>query len=132
PTESAQPSAAPTNLSVPAPMARARPVQEHSAQAKPEASRVPPLDSHVATGPSPAEVSATDRLQSRASRAEQAEPSIVADEEVVTLSPNAAPHVQTHQARTLEAAPPEPEVSAEEGAGGAAGEALRAARLDCS
>ena len=130
PPEFAQPSAAPANLGVPAPMARARPVQEHSAQAKPEASQVPPRDPHVATGPSPAEVSATDRLQSRASRAEQAEPSIVADEEVVTLSPNAAPHVQTHQARTLEAAPPEPEVSAEDGAGGAAVEALKASRLD--
>ena len=130
PPEFAQPSAAPANLGVPAPMARARPVQEHSAQAKPEASQVPPLDSHVATGPSPADVSATDRLQSRASRAEQAEPSIVADEEEVTLSPNTAPHVQAHQARTLEAAPPEPEVSAEDGAGGAAVEALKASRLD--
>jgi hypothetical protein len=57
-------------------------------------------------------------------------PSIVADEEGVTLSPNAALHLQAHQPRTLEAAPPEPEVSAEDRAGGAAVEALRASRLD--
>jgi hypothetical protein len=57
-------------------------------------------------------------------------PAIVADEEGVTLSPNAALHLQAHQPRTLEAAPPEPEVSAEDRAGGAAVEALRASRLD--
>src|SRR5262245_34060801 len=67
----------------------------------------------------------------RARRLQSPEPSIVAaDEEGVTLSPNAAPHLQTHQPRTLEAAPPEPEVSAEDRAGGAAVEALRASRLD--
>jgi hypothetical protein len=128
--EVAQPTAAPANLSAPAPMARARPVQAHSAQLKPEASQVPPVDSHVATGPSPAEVSETGRSQSGASRAEQVEPSIVADEEEVTLSPHTAPHLQTHQPRTLEAAPPEPEASAEDRGGGAAVEALKASRLD--
>jgi hypothetical protein len=122
--EFVQPTTAPANLTAAAPTVRARPVQAHSAPPKSEASRVPPVDPHVATGPSPAEVSATERLQS-------AEPSIVAaDEEGVTLSPNAPPHLQTHQPRTLEAAPPEPEVSAEDRAGGAAVEALRASRLD--
>jgi hypothetical protein len=122
--EFVQPTTAPANLTTAAPTVRARPVQAHSAPPKSEASQVPPVDPHVATGPSPAEVSATERLQS-------AEPSIVAaDEEGVTLSPNAAPHLQTHRPRTLEAAPPEPEVSAEDRAGGAAVEALRASRLD--
>jgi len=48
----------------------------------------------------------------------------------VTLSPNAAAHLQTHQPRTFEAVPPEPEVSSEDRAGGAAVEALKASRLD--
>ncbi|HKF13222.1 MAG TPA: hypothetical protein VKB89_31670 [Xanthobacteraceae bacterium] len=123
PPEFVQPMTVPANLTTSAPTVRARPVQAHSAPPKPEALQVPPVDAHVATGPSPAEVSATERLQT-------AEPSIVADEEGVTLSPNAAAHLQTHQPRTFEAVPPEPEVSSEDRAGGAAVEALKASRLD--
>jgi hypothetical protein len=130
PAELAQPTAAPAEFATAAPTARARPVQAHSAQPKPEAPQVPPVDSRVTTGPSSAELSPTERFPSGASRAEQAETSIVADEEEVTLSPNAGPHLQTHQPRTLEAAPPEPEDSAEDRAGGAAIEALKASRLD--
>src|SRR5499425_804721 len=123
PPEFVQPMTVPASLTTSAPTVRARPVQAHSAPPKPEALQVPPVDAHVATGPSPAEVSATERLQT-------AEPSIVADEEGVTLSPNAAAHLQTHQPRTFEAVPPEPEVSSEDRAGGAAVEALKASRLD--
>ena len=65
-----------------------------------------------------------------ASRAELAEPSIVADEEEVTLSPSGAGLPQTHRPRTLEPAPSEPKVSPEDRAGGAAVEALKASRLD--
>src|SRR5258707_1246935 len=90
PAELAQPTAAPAEFAAAAPTARARPVQAHSAQPKPEAPQVPPVDSRVATGPSSAELSPTERFPSGASRAEQAETSIVADEEEVTLSPNAA------------------------------------------
>jgi hypothetical protein len=127
PAELAQPTAVPAELAAPASMARVRPVQAPSAQPKPE---LPPVDSHVATGPSPAELSATERLQSAASRAEQAETSIVADHGEVTLSPNAAPHLRTYEPRALEAAPSEPEDSVEDRAGGAAVEALKASRLD--
>ena len=59
-----------------------------------------------------------------------AEPSIVADEEEVTLSPSGAGLPETHRPRTLEPAPSEPKVSPEDRAGGAAVEALKASRLD--
>jgi hypothetical protein len=71
---------------------------------------------------------AADRLE-RAS-AEQGEPSIVAEEEEVPLSPNGTAPVQTHRPSGVEAAPPEPKVSSEDRAGGTAVEALKASRLD--
>src|SRR5262249_45266436 len=72
------------------------------------------------------QVSAVDRSE----RAEQGEPSIVAEEEEVPLSPNGTAHVQTHHSSGVEAAPPEPKVSSEDRAGGTAVEALKASRLD--
>jgi hypothetical protein len=78
------------------------------------------VESHAAAAASALDVS----------RAEPAEPSIVADEEEVTLSPSGAALPQTHRSRTLEPAPSEPKVSAEDRAGGAAVEALKASRLD--
>jgi hypothetical protein len=112
--EPAQSATAPAPLAVP--MTGARPAQAASARPRPDAAQVRPVESHAGT-------SAVD-----VSRPEPAEPSFVADEEEVTLSPSALS--QTHRPRIAEAAPPEPKVSAEDRAGGAAVEALKASRLD--
>src|SRR5262249_58241183 len=58
-----------------------------------------------------------------------AEPSILAHDEEVPLPPNGAAHVQPRPP-VVEAAPPEPKVSADDRGGGAAVEALKASRLD--
>src|SRR5262249_45160610 len=75
--------------------------------------------------------SAAERLRAGSPRAERptAEPSIFAHDEEVPLSPNGAAHVQPRPPR-VEAAPPEPKVSADDRGGGAAVEALKASRLD--
>jgi hypothetical protein len=75
--------------------------------------------------------SAAERLRVSIPRAERptAEPSIFAHDEEVPLSPNGAAHVQPRPPR-VEAAPPEPKVSADDRGGGAAVEALKASRLD--
>jgi hypothetical protein len=111
--------AAPATLATPGLLAGARAAQAASPRPKSEAPQVRSVESHAAAGAS------VD-----ASRAEPAEPSIVADEEEVTLSPSGAALPQTHRPRTLEPAPPEPKVSAEDRAGGTALEALKASRLD--
>ncbi len=116
--ELAQTAAAPATLATPGLMAGARAAQAGSPRPKPEAPQVRSVESHAGA-------SAVD-----ASRAESAEPSIVADEEEVTLSPSGASLPHTHRPRTLEPAPPEPKVSPEDRAGGAAVEALKASRLD--
>src|SRR5262249_56158157 len=73
---------------------------------------------------------AAERLRVSIAGAERptAEPSIFAHDEEVPLSPNGAAHVQPRPPR-VEAAPPEPKVSADD-RGGAAVEALKASRLD--
>jgi hypothetical protein len=106
---------APVTLATLGLMAGARPAQAASPRATSEAPQVRSVESHAAVD---------------ASRAESAEPSIVADEEEVTLSPSGASLPQTHRPRALEPAPSEPKVSPEDRAGGAAVEALKASRLD--
>jgi hypothetical protein len=73
-------------------------------------------------------VPAVERLRASIPRAERstAEPSILAHEEEVPLSPNGAAHVQTRPPH-VEAAAPEPKVSREDRG---AVEALKASRLD--
>ena len=73
-------------------------------------------------------VPAVERLRASIPRAERstAEPSILAHEEEVPLSPNGAAHVQTRPPH-VEAAAPEPKVSPEDRG---AVEALKASRLD--
>jgi hypothetical protein len=75
---------------------------------------------------------AIERLRSSLPRTERPklEPSIVAEDEDVPLSPNGAAHHQTPLPAATEAAPPAPKGAAEERAGGAAVEALKASRLD--
>ena len=74
---------------------------------------------------------AVERLRASIPRAERstAEPSILAHDEEVPLSPNGAAPLQT-RSPGVEAAPPEPKISADDRAGGAAVEALKASRLE--
>src|SRR5262249_43453140 len=74
---------------------------------------------------------AVERLRTSIPRAERptTEPSILAHDEEVPLSPNGAAPLQTRPPG-VEAAPPEPKISADDRAGGAAVEALKASRLD--
>lgn len=109
-------------------IAPARPVPS-SARPRPETPQVRAPESPATAGTPGGEISpGADRLERARARAEQGEPSIVAEEEEVPLSPNGTAHVQTH--RGGEAAPPEPKVSSEDHAGGTAVEALKASRLD--
>jgi hypothetical protein len=117
--ELTQTAAAPVALATPGLMAGARAAQAASTRPKPEAPQVRPVEPRAP---------ATSGVDT--SRAEPAEPSIVADEEEVTLSPSGAALPQTHRPRTLEPAPAEPKVSAEDRVGGTAVEALKASRLD--
>jgi hypothetical protein len=88
-----------------------------------------------AAAPSAVEVSAAaiERLRSSIPRTERPRPEspVVADVEDVPLSPNGATHHQAPRQRPpgVEAAP-EPRVTAEDRAGGAAAEAEKASRLD--
>ena len=97
-----------------APVSEARPHEPHPAVELPEVS-----------------APAVERLRASVPRAERpaTEPSIFAHDEEVPLSPNGAAHVQTRPPG-VEAASPEPKVSADDRAGGAAVEALKASRLD--
>jgi hypothetical protein len=93
-----------------------------------------PHEPHPAAGlPEEVDVSApaVERLRASIPRAERptAEPSILAHDEEVPLSPNGAAPLQT-RSPGVEAAPPEPKISADDRAGGAAVEALKASRLD--
>src|SRR5262249_51702065 len=74
---------------------------------------------------------AVERLRASIARAERstAQPSILAHDEEVPLAPNGAAPLQT-RSPGVEAAPPEPKISADDRAGGAAVEALKASRLD--
>jgi hypothetical protein len=129
--------AASTMAVPPAPMAAvgARPPQVASPRARAEApvSETRAHEPHPAAGLPEVDVSAppVERWRASIPRAERpaAEPSISAHEEEVPLSPNGAAHLPTRPAG-VEAAPPEPKVSAEDRAGGAAVEALKASRLD--
>lgn len=105
----------------------ARPVSS-SARPRPEMPQVRIPESPGTAGAPGGEISSgADRLER--TRAEQGEPSIVAEDEEVPLSPNGTAHVQTHRSSGA-AAPVEPKVSAEDRAGGTAVEALKASRLD--
>ena len=97
-------------------MSEARPHEPHPAAELPEGDVAAP---------------AVERLRASIPRAERStvEPSILAHGEEVPLSPNGAAHVQTRPPH-VEAATPEPKVSAEDRASGAAVEALKASRLD--
>ena len=117
--ELAQTAAAPVALGTSGLIAGARAAQAASTRPKAEAPQVRQVEPRAP---------GTSRVDT--SRAEPAEPSIVADEEEVTLSPSGAALPQPHRPRTLEPAPAEPKVSAEDRVGGAAVEALKASRLD--
>jgi hypothetical protein len=84
--------------------------------------------------PSAVDVSATaiDRLRSAIPRTERpkAEPAIVAENEEVPLSPDGVVPEQPSRPSGGEAAPVGPRITAEDRAGGAAVEALKASRLD--
>jgi hypothetical protein len=122
PPELVPPAAGPAAASI----TPARPVSS-SLRPRPETPQVHAPESLATAGAPGGEISATaDRL----ARAEPGEPSIVAEEEEVPLSPNGTAHVQTHRSSGVEAAPPEPKVSSEDRAGGTAVEALKASRLD--
>jgi hypothetical protein len=122
PPELMPPAAGPAAASI----TPARPVSS-SLRPRPETPQVRAPESPATAGAPGGEISAAaDRL----ARAEQGEPSIVAEEEEVPLSPNGTAHVQTHRSSGVEAAPPEPKVSSEDRAGGTAVEALKASRLD--
>jgi hypothetical protein len=96
---------------------------------RPETPQVRAAESPATAGAPLGEVSAAfERLHG--ARADQGEPSIVAEEEEVPLSPNGTAHLQTRPSSGVEAASPEPKVSSEDRAGGAAVEALKASRLD--
>jgi hypothetical protein len=78
--------------------------------------------------------SAIERLRSSIPRTErpEAEPSLVAAQEDVPLSPNGAGHHQTQPPPPVgaQSEPPEPKVAPDDRAGGAAVDALKASRLD--
>jgi hypothetical protein len=134
PAEAPEVEPAPSAMAVPpAPMVAVtvRPPQTVSprARAEPQASEARPRE------PRPAELSegdvaapAVERLRASIPRAERptAEPSILAHEEEVPLSPNGAAHLQARPPH-VEAAAPEPKVSPEDRG---AVEALKASRLD--
>src|SRR5262245_30440106 len=127
-------SAASTTAVLPAPVVAvgARPPQTAFPRPRAEApaSEVRPREPAAGLPEADVAASAAERLRVSIPRAERptAEPSIFAHEEV-PLSPNGAAHVQPRPPR-VEAAPPEPKVSADDRGGGAAVEALKASRLD--
>jgi hypothetical protein len=124
PPELAQPAAGPA----PGSITSARPGAP-SPRLRPETPQVRAAESPATAGAPLSEVSAAfERLHG--ARVDQGEPSIVAEEEEVPLSPNGTAHLQTRPSSGVEAASPEPKVSSEDRAGGAAVEALKASRLD--
>jgi hypothetical protein len=138
PAEAAEAEPAASTMAVPpAPMVAvaARPPQTVSprARAQAQASEARSREPHPAAEPPEGDVSvpAVERLRASIPRAERssADPSVLAHGEEVPLSPNGAAHVQTRPPH-VEAAAPEPNISAEDNAGGAAVEALKASRLD--
>ena len=93
-----------------------------------------PAEPNLAKGTSSVEVSAAaiERLRSTIPRAERprAEPSVVADAAEVPLSPNGGADQPARQSTDPNPVLPEPKVTSEDRAGGAAVEALKASRLD--
>jgi len=135
PTEAAEVEPAASAMAVPpAPMVAVtvRPPQTASPRARAEAqvSEARPREPRPAAELPEGDVAApaVERLRASIPRAERptAEPSILAHEEEVPLSPNGAAHVQTRPPH-VEAAAPEPKVSPEDRG---AVEALKASRLD--
>ena len=142
PAEAPEPVAhAVTAVAPPGPAPSARPPQANvpvPQRPRPEAPvrEIRASEPYPPTGQSAVEVSAAaiERLRSSIPRTERprAESPVDADIEEVPLSPNGAAHHQPQQARhsSVAAAPPAPKVTAEDRAGGAAVEALKASRLD--
>jgi hypothetical protein len=118
---------APALAGSPAPVVGVRSTQPASPRLRSEPADARSPESQPVAGSSALEA-AGERSHSNIPRAERGEPSIVADNDEVPLSPNGAAHVLTPRPRSVEAA--SPEVSAEDHVGGAAVEALRASRLD--
>jgi hypothetical protein len=123
----------------PAVSAAARPARSAGAVSERPRPEAPTRETRApgarATGtPSAVDVSATaiDRLRSAIPRTERpkAEPAIVAENEEVPLSPDGVVPEQPSRPSGGEAAPVGPKVTAEDRAGGAAVEALKASRLD--
>jgi hypothetical protein len=94
-----------------------------------------PLGSYPTPAPSAAadvSASAIERLRSGIARGERprVEPSIVAEHDEVPLSPNGADHQRIQQPGPVVEAAPEPKVTPEDRATGAAVETLKSSRLD--
>jgi hypothetical protein len=112
----------PSQASVPSRLRHETPVRTEAAAAAPM--------------PSAVDVSSTaiERLRSSIPRTERpkAEPSLVADQDDVPLSPNGAGHHQTQQPppSPVQSEPSEAKIAAEDRAGSAAVDALKASRLD--
>ena len=141
---------APSIVAGPAPSIVAGPGPAIAASARPAEADVPPRLRHEAPlrdvrpaeaattipPPSPVDVSSTaiERLRSSIPRTERpkVEPPLVAEHEDVPLSPNGAGHhhAQPSQPSAVQDGPSEPKVAAEDRAGGAAFDALKASRLD--
>ena len=141
---------APSIVAAPAPSIVAGPAPVIAASARPAEADVPPRLRHEAPlrdvrpteaatavpPPSAVDVSSTaiERLRSSIPRTERpkAEPSLVAEHEDVPLSPNGAghQHAQPSQPSAAQDVPSEPKVAADDRAGGAAVDVLKASRLD--
>ena len=141
---------APSIVAAPAPSIVAGPAPVIAASARPAEAEVPPRLRHeaplrdvrpteaptAAPPPSALDVSSTaiERLRSSIPRTERpkAEPSLVAEHEDVPLSPNGAghQHAQPSQPSAAQDVPSEPKVAADDRAGGAAVDVLKASRLD--
>jgi hypothetical protein len=112
----------PSQANVPSRLRHETPVRTEAAAAAPT--------------PSAVDVSSTaiERLRSSIPRTERpkAEPSLVADQDDVPLSPNGAGHHQTQQPppSPVQSESPESKIAAEDRAGSAAVDALKASRLD--
>ncbi|MGZ3319987.1 MAG: hypothetical protein ACXU9C_03300 [Xanthobacteraceae bacterium] len=97
---------------------------------------VRPSEAAAVPVPSAVDVSSTaiERLRSSIPRTERpkAEPSLVAEHEDVPLSPNGAgqQHAQPSQPSAAQDLPSDPKVAADDRAGGAAVDVLKASRLD--
>ena len=134
PAEAAEAAITAAAAGAPSIAAGVRPVRPSASIPPQPTTQAPMREPRPAAAPSAGDVSAAaiERLRSSLPRTERPklEPSIVAEDEDVPLSPNGAAHHQTPLPAATEAAPPPPKGAAEERAGGAAVEALKASRLD--